>query len=366
MKPLYEIPLKLEKNRVYRPFIGGKLLEEWQEDEKPKDSHYGERWISSLTKALSTNSDDKEGLSKVISENRTLKEIIEEYPARFLGKHFEKYGNNLGVLVKVLDSYSRLLIQVHPDKRLAKKLFDSQFGKTEAWYILDTREVNGEKPYILFGFKKGVTKEVLEEAFYKQDIKAIEGMMHKFYVKPGDVFFIEGGMPHAIGSGCFLVEIQEPTDYTIRVEKMAPDGRKIDDFSCHQGLGFEKMFECFNYKGYTREFIENKWKIQPKVLMETMESKVEMLIGKEQTSLFEMQRVVVKSVLQWDKGDRFAIAIVLKGSGELACKDFKTTLAKADEVFIPYEAKELKWVNYGNEEMELIICFPPYDNEHII
>lgn len=38
--------------------------------------------------------------------------------------------------------------------------------------------------------------------------------MQKYPVHPGDTILIEGGMPHAIGAGCFLVEIQEPTDYT--------------------------------------------------------------------------------------------------------------------------------------------------------
>ena len=35
--------------------------------------------------------------------------------------------------------------------------------------------------------------------------------LERFDVKAGDTILIEGGMPHAIGAGCFLVEIQEPT-----------------------------------------------------------------------------------------------------------------------------------------------------------
>jgi len=46
---------------------------------------------------------------------------------------------------------------------------------------------------------------------------------------------IYGGVPHAIGSGCFLMEVQEPTDYTMRVEKMTPGGMTMSDELIHQG-----------------------------------------------------------------------------------------------------------------------------------
>lgn len=58
-------------------------------------------------------------------------------------------------------------------------------------------------------------------------------------------------MPHAIGAGCFLVEIRAPTD-TIRVERTTPSGFAVADSMCHQGLGFEKMFECFHYEPHSR------------------------------------------------------------------------------------------------------------------
>lgn len=163
------------------------------------------------------------------------------------------YGGQLGVLVKALDSSERLTIQVHPDRRAAQKLFQSAFGKTEAWYILGGRVINGEDPYILYGFKPGMTREKWEQLFWDQDIEGMLQSLNKIKVEPGQVFIVEGGMPHAIGSGCFLLEIQEPTDYTIRVERMTPSGREIAEFMCHQGIGFDRMFDCFHYDVYTEE-----------------------------------------------------------------------------------------------------------------
>ena len=83
-----------------------------------------------------------------------------------------------------------------------------------------------------------------------------------YTVKKGDTFLIEGGIPHAIGSGCFLVEIQEPTDYTVRNERVTPAGLQISDFMCHQGLGFDKMFDCCEYEGYTIDQIQDRWNIK--------------------------------------------------------------------------------------------------------
>lgn len=81
--------------------------------------------------------------------------------------------------------------------------------RTEAWYIIDGREIDGEPPYILFGFKSGITREKWEKMFREQDIQGMIDSMHKFNINPGQVFLIETGIPHAIGSGCFLIEIQE-------------------------------------------------------------------------------------------------------------------------------------------------------------
>ncbi len=84
--------------------------------------------------------------------------------------------------------------------------FNSEFGKTEAWYILGGREVEGEKPYVLLGFKPGTTREQWKSLFEEQDIQGMLDCLHKVPVQEGDTFLLEGGVPHAIGSGCFMVE----------------------------------------------------------------------------------------------------------------------------------------------------------------
>lgn len=168
-----------------------------------------------------------EGLSEIVLENGksiTLKDLIRSNPEDILGRrHTAKYGSETAVLVKVLDAGERLTIQVHPDREFAQSAFQSVFGKTEAWYILGGRTIGGEDPYVLLGFKPGMTQAKWKQLFEDQDIPGMIGALHKIPVQPGDVFLVEGGVPHAIGSGCFLIEIQEPTDYTLRVERTTPE-----------------------------------------------------------------------------------------------------------------------------------------------
>ncbi len=124
-------------------------------------------------------------------------------------------------------------------------MLGSAFGKTESWYILGGREINGEKSAIYLGFREGVTEEIWKELFLKQDIQGMLSNLHRFEVNPGDAFIIYGGVPHAIGSGCFLMEVQEPTDYTMRVEKVTPgrtDHQRRTDSPGHWNRKNAEMF----------------------------------------------------------------------------------------------------------------------------
>lgn len=301
-------PIKLSRAGAWRTYVGGSLIEALHGNYNCPDSNFPEEWIMSTVAARNSGREDiVEGLSMVENTEISLKELIESNPKKALGEqHINKYGNNLGVLVKLIDSAERLTVQVHPTREKAVELFGSPFGKTECWHILGGREVNGEKPCIYFGFKKGITREHWKEIFDTQNIPAMLDCMHKFYVKPGDTFLIEGGIPHAIGAGCFLVEVQEPTDYTIRTEKVTPSGLEVADFMCHQGLGFDKMFDCFDYTGYTEDEILDRWYIK---------AQNGSIISYRNTEMFKLDEVTVNGSFTLSSGGVFSGIYVLEGEG---------------------------------------------------
>lgn len=363
MRDYFYKPLKLEHNRVWRPFIGGKLLDEWQLENRPEDGNFPEEWVASAVNSRNNKTKKNEGLSKVKIEDGEyifLRDIILKNPSKYIGETLVKtLGTDLPILVKVLDSYTRLLIQVHPTKEYAKRIFNSKYGKTEAWYIIGGREVEDEKPYVLLGFKVGVTRETWKDLFEKQDIKAMEDALHKFYVKEGDVFYIEGGVPHAAGSGCFFIEIQEPTDYTFRVERKAPWGLEISDENIHQGVGIENMLNCFNYTTYTREEILNKFYIKSDIEEEDQRSKKTSIIPKNYSPYFSMSRIEINEFFNLDESESFMVAVVISGEGKLIFEGNEMHIKAADEIFIPARLKNLVMVNTCDIKLDVILCNPP-------
>ncbi len=349
--------LKLETNRVWRTYTGGKKIDEFYSIKPEIDGHTPEVWISSVTEANNPTKIENEGLSYLSGLNRiSLKEKIETNPAYYLGAdHIDKHGENLGVLVKLLDSSERLTIQVHPDKPKARLLFNSDYGKTEAWLVLGGREIDGEKPHIYFGFKEGITKEKWIDVFNTQNIEKMLGLMNKVYVNPGDIFLIEGGLPHAIGAGCFILEIQEPTDYTIRTEKVTPNGYEIPDNLLHQGLGFEKMFECFDYTGYSIDDL-NRWRLKPQ---ETSKKFIHSFINDEDTKCFSLEQITITTAKTITNSLGFCILICLEGEGSISAKTSIYNVKKGDQFFIPAGIIEFKLYPNGSNSLKMIKCLPP-------
>lgn len=420
--------IKLSHARTWRTYRGGKLLESFLGVDNPRDSHFPELWIASTVAARNAGREEipDEGLTYVLEEDQpsetttdsptsphsatsptSLKALLHAEPVKYLGaKHVEKFGSTPGVLIKIIDSSERLSIQVHPDKAQAKALFDSDFGKTECWHILGGREINGEKPHIYFGFKEGITKERWREVFDSQDIPAMLDLLHRFDVEPGETYLIEGGVPHAIGAGCYLVEIQEPTDLTIRTERFSASGEPIADMMCHQGIGFDKMFACFSYEGLSREETKRRWCIQPKESVQLEEShqadepsqleesvklepsfQVEQsfqskesprptipiqvgkdaqgffnkktLVGYEDMPCFRMDEWRVKGTQCVETGGLFSVLVVLEGEGVLRDGQREMRLAPADLLFIPAQVASFEISANRESGVRFFSCFGP-------
>ncbi|HHY99290.1 MAG TPA: mannose-6-phosphate isomerase [Firmicutes bacterium] len=356
-------PMVLSSPRVWRSYTGGMKIEEWQGLPDPRDGEFPEVWVASIVTARNPGREHiVEGLSMVDLGRRsaTLKEMIESDPVAFLGEeHVKKYGANTAVLAKVLDSKSRLPIQVHPDREFARNVLASQFGKTEAWYVLGGRQVDGEDPYLLFGFKPGMTREKWKELFEKQDIHGMINSLHRFPVVPGQVLLIEGGMPHAIGPGCFLIEIQEPTDYTIRVERKMLNGRPIAESYYHQGVGFEKMFDCFHYDSYSYEETLKRWRLQPRTIREETGGSEYELIGYADTDKFRLTKLEISDSLELQADGCFSTLIVLSGSGRIIVDGQETELRKAGLIFLPASLRSFRIQATPGEELAIVRCHPP-------
>lgn len=356
-------PLKVCHNRQWRTYSGGLPLETWENSDHPSDGDRPEEWVASTTEARTVGNIAGIGLSTVQMEDGKqylLRDIIFSDPPAFLGKkHVYRHKNNTAILVKVIDSLDRLPIQVHPDKAYAKNLFRSDYGKTEAWYIMGGRLVDGREPYILLGFKEGVTKEKWRGLMERQDVEGMVDCLHKFPVKPGEVFLVEGGVPHAIGPGCFLIEIQEPTDYTMRVETKLYDGSVLPEFLRHQGVGYEKMLDCFHYDAFSREDILEQWYKKPYVLRQEKENKEIMLLSPGDTPCFSMKKLEISDCLDTPAEETFTVAVILSGTGKICWNRGEMPVGRSNGIFLPAGVGSLRWINAGKDEFSIIRCYPP-------
>ena len=323
---------KLQADRVRRTYLGGGRIDAFcgatadVSDGVPRP----EDWIASTVQAFNGSAEiDGEGLGR-LEDGRLVKDV----------------AGSLPILVKLLDSDERLVIQAHPTVPCAKRLFNSGVGKTECWCFLP-----GTAPdaCVYLGFKPGVTRQMWREAFEAQ--KGLLDMLHRIPVAPGDFVFVDGGVPHAIGAGCFMVELQEPSDLMVVAERLTPSGRRIPDAKMHGGIGWEKMFDVYEYEGRTFDGTCERYvrkcsqiPIERKSQLSKNANAVR-VCGPEFTEKFSMWRVRGGGVVSLPR-DR-AVAVVTDGGGMVNGIDVK----KGDRLLVADEE------SVGTSgEVALIVC----------
>ncbi len=334
-------PIFFERNRVGRVYTGGKLFHGFFGD-KPEDNFLPEEWIASNVKAINkVQLHEKEGVSKVKDEDMYFDDLISKYPKEMLGD-CGKYR----ILVKMLDSAIRLPAQTHPDKPFSKKHFNSIYGKTESWLIVDTRP--GAKIY--FGFKDGVTEEIFNKAIEdsKTDKDAMERLMESREVQIGDVYLVPAKEIHAIGAGCLILEVQEPTDFTIQPEYWCGD-YELNEQEMYIGLKKEDAVKCFNLNKAPDT------KITPEICYEKDGVKFEKIINEKHTDCFIVNKVsLTDGSYTPDIKGSYGVYIITEGEGKITGEGYERTLKKGDYFFMPNSLMG-KFAVSGN--MEVIECY---------
>ena len=165
----------------------------------------------------------KDGMNTVEGgefDGMPLDRVIEAVGAETLcGTHSARYPY-FPVLIKLIDAHDNLSVQVHPDDAYARRV-ENEFGKTEAWYVLDAEE--GAE--LVYGFNRTLDKEDFRSAIENGTLPEV---LNRVKVKKGDLFFIEAGTLHAIGRGVLIAEIQQNSNCTYRVYdygRLGKDGR---------------------------------------------------------------------------------------------------------------------------------------------
>ncbi len=322
-----------------RTYRGGLLLRQFLKMENAVDDHYPEDWISSFVEAKNKNFVKNEGITRVSvdQKDRLINEVVES-------SDFGEGRKNSGVLIKLLDAAERLGIQAHPTKEYSKKYFNTPYGKTECWYIISTRDENA---CVYLGFKEHVTREYFKTLFETQNIPEMLNAMHRFEVSAGDVILVSAGTPHAIGAGCFLLEIQEPTDYTMRVEKQTSTKEELTPQQIHYGVGEEAMLDCFSYVGSDKETVRKRHFLPKR----QAGHKVFDLVRYTDTDCFALKKI--EGSEYQSKENHFVTVVVLEDGGTLCYDDCTISLEQGEKYFIGANTE------FTLRDAVAILCYPP-------
>ncbi|MFL6112973.1 MAG: class I mannose-6-phosphate isomerase, partial [Catenulispora sp.] len=221
-----------------------------------------------------------------------------------------------GILVKLLDAGQRLPLHVHPSRRFATEHLASPYGKTEAWVIVAARP----GAYVHLGFARDVEAAELASWVARQDTAAMLAASNRLPVAAGDAILCPAGLPHAIGDGILLVEIQEPTDFSVLLEYASfglPDG--------HLGLGYELALRCVD---------RSAW---PSSRLETLRGNGGLLPAAA-GQFFRAAPCRRGDLLE--RG--FSVLVITAGRGTLAGERDHLTVRRGETLLIPYAAGELR------------------------
>ena len=189
------------------------------------------------------------------------------------------------------------------------------------WYIMES----APDAKLYSGLKQQITPET-----YKQMVAddTICDALAQYEVKEGDVFFLPAGRIHAIGTGCFLAEIQQTSDVTYRIY----DFKRKDKDGNYRELHTREAAESINYA------VEQDYRTH----YTPMKNEGVQLVSCPYftTAVYDLDEAMT---LDYSELDSFVILIGMKGEGTIADDEGNETSLKAGEtVLIPATTKELK------------------------
>ena len=292
---------------------GGSEISKFKNLDKVQDG-IGESWeISAVKDSISVIKNGE-------LAGKPLDELINEAKGQLVGeKVYEKFGDKFPLLIKFIDAQDDLSIQVHPDDELAKKRHNS-FGKTEMWYIVNTKP----NASIISGFKDKITPEQYLE---KVKDNTFTDALQKHFVKKDEVYFLPAGRVHAIGSGCFVAEIQQTSDITYRIY----DYNRKDASGNTRELHTELAKDAIDFTVY--DSYETEYKAE--------ENKPVELVSCEYftTNLLKLDNSFEQDISDIDS---FVILICLEGKCTLEDdKQNKISLEQGESILIPANTNKI-------------------------
>lgn len=289
---------------------GGSKLKKWFNVNS--DAPIGEYWVLS---------GHPKGTSVVVNgalAGKTLVQLTEEFPEFYLG---DSPQGRFPLLIKFLEAVDDLSVQVHPDDQYAREK-EGDFGKTEAWYILE-HEPGAKIVYGHYFKNKEEYKLAIKE-------KRVRDYLRYEEIEKDQLIFIPSRTLHALLAGTILIEIQQTSDVTYRVY----DWDRVDSQGRSRELHVEKAADVITY-GETE--IPKRTSLARYTWVETSRVKYEHLVT---CPYFVIEKVWIKGeshTMKPGKKGNPDILVVAEGEGILDSGEGMAPLSlqRGDTVLIP-------------------------------
>ncbi len=336
-------PVRLAPNTLASFYSGAGRIAQFRGDDSV-DSTHAEDWIASTTTRWGTAETGRTRLP----DGTTLASAFEEHPHDWLGPtYLEHYGAAGALLVKLLDAGDRLPLHVHPDRSFAAEHLACQFGKSEAWLILDAEP--GSSAHL--GFSRDLSAAELDQLVADQDTTALLEACHQIPLNAGDVVFCPGGIPHSIGAGVLILEIQEMTDFSIMLEWA---GFPLDPDAVHLGLDRTTAMGAVRHEALSSSEVE-ALRGQCVLPLASGEPGVSQLLPPSAGGLFAAEQIITESPAGGlDLDARFSVLVVNEGVGELRGEWGAMPIARGDVLAVPYAAGVIEIAG----AVSAIRCYP--------
>ena len=329
----------LAVNTPRRFYRGGERILAFRGLDVPPDfdGYSPEDWVGSTARLFAEGG----GGVTTLDSGAELPDALRADPHGWLGEaHVERFGEEPHLLTKLLDSGERLPVHSHPSREFAAAHLDCDHGKTEAWIVL----VAEPGATVWVGFRDELGPEELAELVDAQDERLLAAL-NPIEVSVGDSVLVPAGQPHAIGEGVLILELQEPTDFSVMLEHQR-FGLELD----HAFLGLDRPLALRSV---------DHGPVTPERLA-TLRRRWADVEGHGPALPDEASDFFCAEVVRPVTGDvtvpaAYAAVVVVDGAGTLSSRHGTREVRAGDVLLVPHAAGEVT----VSGDVTLIRCMPP-------
>ncbi|AYG02285.1 class I mannose-6-phosphate isomerase [Gryllotalpicola protaetiae] len=331
-------PILLDANQpAARPYRGGAGIARFRGLPFGGDDRTPEDFVGSTT---TVHGSDAVGLT-TLPDGTLLRDAITADPSGFLGpEHVGRFGTDPRLLVKLLNTGERLFVHAHPGDDFAHSVLHEPYGKTEAWIVME-----GESEAWL-GFTHDVSADDVAGWFERQDAAAMLAAMHRVSLRAGDTLLVPAGLPHAIGPGLTIVELQQPVDLSLLLEYAGRPG--LDAGSALLGLTLAETMPALRTTALTTEELAGL-----RGTLGDASAPVGRLFPTAADPFFAA--ALLRPALSVQLAPGFSIVVVTEGGGTLSWSAGELGVSRGTTALIPYGAG---FVTFAGD-LTAIAAFPP-------